>query len=487
MPSSDAPAVAPRQQQGRTVLSRLVVVSNRVAPVTSRQATAAGGLAVGVLAALQRTGGLWFGWSGELVPNSPAEARIFRSGRITYGLVDLAERDFEAYYAGFSNRTLWPLFHYRIDLATYDHEWYEGYRRVNRLFAELLRPHLRDDDLIWIHDYHLIPLGAELRRLGVRTRIGFFLHIPFPAPEIFVTLPWHRQLVHDLCQCDVVGFQTETDCRQFSSYIGHELGGRVTRDGRVSLHGRRLRAAVVPIGIDVDDVGQMAHSAEARRYASRVAATLSGRHLVIGVDRLDYSKGIPERLRAYELLLREHPALRSRVTLMQISAPSRESVPEYLELRKQVELMSGHINGTYGEADWLPLRYINRSYSRRALAGFFRLSRVGLVTPLRDGMNLVAMEYVAAQDPADPGVLVLSRFAGCAAHVRGALVVNPYDVYHVADTLRAALTMPLDERIARWQEAFESIRSHDVTRWRDRFLALLAGEAGRGGADLRTE
>lgn len=408
----------------------------------------------------------------------PEQARIFRTGRITYALVDLEEREYAAYYAGFANRTLWPLFHYRIDLATYDHEWYAAYREVNRLFAELLLPHLRPDDRIWIHDYHLLPLAAELRRLGVSSRIGFFLHIPFPAPEIFVTLPWHRQLVHDLCQCDLVGFQTDTDFRQFAAYVTHELGGRVLMDGAVQLQDRRLRAAVVPIGIDVDDVARMAESGEARRYAHRVATTLAGRHLVVGVDRLDYTKGIPERLRAFETLLREYPEQRQRVTLMQISAPSRETVPEYLDLRQQVELLSGHINGVYGEADWLPLRYINRSYTRRALAGFFRLSRAALVTPLRDGMNLVAMEYVAAQDPTDPGVLILSRFAGCAAFVRGAVVVNPYDVHHVAEALQRALVMPVDERIGRWQEGLASIRLHDVATWRDRFLDLLERSGG---------
>lgn len=455
-------------------MPRLVVVSNRVASVTGRQVTAAGGLAVGVHAALQRTGGLWFGWSGNVVQSPPDEARLMRRGRISYGVFDLAERDFQAYYAGFSNRTLWPLFHYRIDLASYDREWYEGYRRVNRLFADLLQPHLRDDDLIWIHDYHLIPLGAELRRLGVRTRIGFFLHIPFPSPEVFITLPWHRQLVRDLCACDVVGFQTETDCRQFASYLKQELGGQVSRDGRVQLDGRKLRLVALPIGIDVDEFRQMAESEEAQSNGARLAATLSGRHLVIGVDRLDYSKGLPERLAGFELLLREYPEHRQRVTFLQISAPSRENVPEYRELRRQVELLAGRINGAYGEPDWVPLRYIRRSYSRRALAGFFRVSRIGLVTPLRDGMNLVAMEYVAAQDSGNPGVLVLSRFAGCAAHLRGALVVNPYDHFEVAAALHAGLTMPLDQRLARWHEAWESIRDSDVRSWRDQFLAYLA-------------
>ncbi len=466
---------------GRGLLSRLVVVSNRVTPLGGRKTSAAGGLAVGLLSALQDSGGVWFGWSGEISSRPAAEPRTFRSGRITYALVDLTEAQFQGYYAGFANRTLWPLFHYRLNLANYEHDWYAAYRRVNQHFAELLHPLLEEDDLIWVHDYHLIPMAAELRRLGIRNRIGFFLHIPFPAPEVYLTLPWHRQLVADLCAYDVVGFQTETDLRQFRSYVELELGGQTRIGGAVHALGRQLLALAVPIGIEPEEVARMAVSSDARRQAQRVAATLSGRHLVIGVDRLDYSKGIPERLRSFELLLRDYPAHRQRVTFMQVSAPSREDVPEYLELRRQVELLSGHINGVYSEADWIPLRYINRSFSRRSLTGFFRLSRIGLVTPLRDGMNLVALEYVASQDPENPGVLVLSRFAGCAAHLEGALVVNPYDIHHVAEMLHVGLTMGLEERQQRWQRMISCVRKYDILHWREAFLGELADRTRAAG------
>ena len=454
-------------------LTRLVVVSNRVTPLSGRKAASAGGLAVGLLSALQETGGIWFGWSGELHRHASHEPKLFRSGRITYALMDLAEEEFDGYYAGLANRTLWPLFHYRLDLAVYDHEWYAVYRRVNQRFAEALFPLLEEGDLVWVHDYHLIPIATELRRLGAKVRLGFFLHIPFPSPEVYLTLPWHRQLVVDLCAYDLVGFQTPTDLRQFREYIELELGGRSDGKGRVRVLGRRLRAVAVPIGIEPEDVTGMALSPDARRQAQRVAATLSGRHLVVGVDRLDYTKGIPERLRAFELLLRDYPAHRQRVTFMQISAPSREDVPEHMELRRSVELLSGHINGVYSEADWVPLRYINRGFTRRALMGFFRLGRIGLVTPLRDGMNLVALEYVAAQDPENPGVLVLSRFAGCAAHLDGALIVNPYDIHQVADSLHTGLTMSLEERTERWQRMMAAVREHDVRRWKQRFLEWL--------------
>jgi len=461
-------------------VSRLVVVSNRVTPITGRQAATAGGLAVGVLASLRETGGLWFGWSGAVdeqarisANGTPPAPKVFRTGKVTYGLIDLAEADYEGFYAGFANRTLWPLFHYRLDLSSFEHHWYATYRRVNQRFAEALRPLLKPDDVIWIHDYHLIPMATELRRLGCENRIGFFLHIPFPAPEIYLSLPWHRQLAADLCAYDVLGFQTGTDVRQFTQYVELELNGTADWKGAVQALGRKLHVDAYPIGIDVDDVQAMAVSPEARRQAGRVASSIANRQLIIGVDRLDYTKGIVERLRAFEMLLQDYPSLRRQVTFMQISAPSREQVPEYLELRQQVELLSGHLNGVYSEADWSPLRYINRSFTRRSLMGFFRLSRIGLVTPLRDGMNLVALEYVAAQDEADPGVLVLSRFAGCAQQMDGALVVNPYDVHHLADTMHAGLSMTLDERQDRWRRMMQAVRKYDIIAWRDRFLARL--------------
>ena len=460
-------------------MARLVVVSNRVTPITGRQAASAGGLAVGVLAALRESGGLWFGWSGEVSEASswdaeaPPSARVFRTGKVTYGLIDLAEADFEGFYAGFANRTLWPLFHYRLDLTSFEHPWYATYRKVNQRFAEALRPLLKPDDIIWIHDYHLIPLATELRRLGCENRMGFFLHIPFPAPEIYTSLPWHRQLAGDLCAYDVVGFQTVTDVRQFTHYVELEINGKADWKGTVQALGRSLHVDAYPIGIDVDDVESMAVSPEARRQAARLGSSLANRQLIIGVDRLDYTKGIVERLRAFEMLLKANAPLRRQVTFVQISAPSREQVPEYLELRQEIELLSGHINGLYSEADWVPLRYINRSFTRRTLMGFFRMSRIGLVTPLRDGMNLVAMEFVAAQDAEDPGVLVLSRFAGCAQQLDGALVINPYDVHHAAETMRAGLAMTLDERQDRWQRMMGAVRRNDIITWRDRFLARL--------------
>lgn len=466
---------------------RLVVVSNRVGLPAARGTAAAGGLAVGLQTALKERGGLWFGWSGELVQGDAPAAptpRLIEQGRVTYALNDLTRAEHKGYYADFANRALWPLFHYRVDLAGFDPHAYQIYREVNERFARALQPLLRPDDLVWVHDYHLIPLGGALRRLGCAQRMGFFLHIPFPAAQVFATLPCHEELGRDLGRYDVAGFHTRTDVHQFVDYMTRELGAEhgagSDDDHVVRLNGRRLRAVAVPIGVDPREVERLGRSAEAKRQAGALAATLGDRRLVIGVDRLDYSKGIPQRMRAFETLLRDHPAQRRAVTYLQVSAPSREEVPEYRDLRRVIERLAGHINGRFGEFDYVPLRYVNRTYSRKALAGFFALSKVGLITPLRDGLNLVAEEYVVAQDSDDPGVLVLSRFAGAAEVLDGAVVVNPYDIAGVANALDRALTMAPAERRDRHAALLASVRVNDIAAWRRRFLAALEATATDG-------
>ncbi|MEM7021413.1 MAG: alpha,alpha-trehalose-phosphate synthase (UDP-forming) [Pseudomonadota bacterium] len=455
-------------------MTRLVVVSNRVTPISGSKAATAGGLAVGLLSALRETGGIWFGWSGEQSETAAPLPKTFRTGNLTYITIDLTPQAFDRYYGGFSNRTLWPLFHYRLDLSSFDRDWYLTYRQVNQLFAEQLYPYLRDDDLVWVHDYHLIPMGEELRKLGVKCKIGFFLHIPFPSTEVYVALPWHDQLLRAMCAYDLLGFQTSNDLRNFHDYLYREGIGYALADGLVHAFDSTLQAQEFPIGIDTDDFAAMSTSAEAVRASRRLSRSLIGRRLIIGVDRLDYTKGITERLRSYEALLQHYPRQRGQVTFVQISAPSREDVPEYLDLRGQVEATSGRINGRFSEFDWMPLRYLNRGFSRRTLSGFFRLSRIGLVTPLRDGMNLVAKEYVAAQSDEDPGVLVLSRFAGAADDLDGAVIVNPYDIEAVAEAMHEGLTMPLDERQDRWRRLFTQVQQNDIVRWRHGFVAALA-------------
>lgn len=455
-------------------MTRLVVVSNRVAPVRKGRSGGEGGLAVAVLAALRQKGGVWFGWSGRTSEEETPEPSLFDVGKLTYATLDLSQRDYDEYYNGFANRILWPLFHYRLDLTDFNRRDMVGYQRVNALFADHLRPLLKDDDLIWVHDYHLIPIGELLRQAGCRQRIGFFLHIPWPTPDVLLALPNHAALVKAVCSYDLVGFQTERDMHAFQEYIEKEADGVVGADGTVEAFGRRLHIGAFPISIDTDDVAQFAREAVNSRQTKRLWESLRGRKLIVGVDRLDYSKGLIERVEAYGHLLHDYPANRAQVVFLQIAPPSRADVPEYMEIRQRLESAAGHVNATYAEFDWVPIRYLNKGFTRQTLSGFFRISRIGLVTPLRDGMNLVAKEYVAAQDDEDPGVLVLSRFAGAAEELDGALIVNPYDIEGVGEALQAALAMSLGERRDRWRGMFELLKRNDVTAWRESFLEALA-------------
>ncbi|MDR0241118.1 MAG: alpha,alpha-trehalose-phosphate synthase (UDP-forming) [Burkholderia sp.] len=459
-------------------MSRLIIVSNRVAPISEGE-PAAGGLAIGVYDALKETGGMWFGWSGEVVASGAPQPqiRIEERGPVTFATVGLSRRDYDQYYRGFSNATLWPAFHYRADLIQYDRHEFDGYRRVNVWLAQQLVPLLQDDDVIWVHDYHLIPFARALRDAGVKNRIGFFLHIPFPAAQVLVNVPPHRELVESLCAFDLLGFQTEPDLRAFCDYVEFEAGGEVERDGhdtvRVRAFGQALRAAAYPIGVYPDEIASLAQAGEHGKAVRTLATSLRGRQLIMSVDRLDYSKGLVERFRAFEKLLEHQASIRNRVSFLQIAPSTRADLRAYQDIRLQLEAESGRINGRYAELDWAPILYIHRQYDRQVLAALYRLARVGFVTPLRDGMNLVAKEYVSAQNPDDPGVLVLSRFAGAARELTGALIVNPIDIDGMADALSQALTMPLAERRARYTDMIAQLRENNVSVWRDNFLRDL--------------
>ncbi len=468
-PTYSSPAGRPGEE---ATLRRLVVVSNRVA-LPDEGAARAGGLAVALQEALQQNGGLWFGWSGRITPQSSDSPHIRQFGQVTFATLDLSRKDHAEYYNGYANRSLWPVFHYRIDLADFTRENYQGYLRVNTLFAEKLRPLLRDEDEIWVHDYHLIPLGEELRRLGIRQRLGFFLHTPFPAMEVLVVLPSASRIVRSLAAYDVVGFQTAADLRAFHDHVTLESAGEVLSNGLVRGFGRTLKADVFPIGIDVGPMVAAAESAHRLASTRRLRRNFSECKLMIGVDRLDYSKGLPERFKSFERFLEKYPAWRGKVSLMQIAPSSRADVPEYMQIRRQLEAEAGHINGRFAEFDWTPLHYLNSSYQRQTLAGFYRFSQIGVVSPLRDGMNLVAKEYVAAQNGEDPGVLVLSRFAGAARELTSALQINPYDLEGVADALARALDMPIEERRDRWQDLMSAVRTGSLDHWRDSFLKAL--------------
>ncbi|MBI3157113.1 MAG: alpha,alpha-trehalose-phosphate synthase (UDP-forming) [Burkholderiales bacterium] len=456
-------------------MSRLVVVSNRVA---DPRKPGAGGLAVALGDALHTSGGLWFGWSGRTAEASAAQAvQVQRAGDVTLATIDLSAADHRAYYLGYSNSVLWPVFHYRINLADHEAGDIEGYRRVNRLMAQELRPLLRADDLVWVHDYHLIPLAAELRALGCAQRIGFFLHIPLPPHTLLAAIPQHAWLMRSLMAYDLVGFQSRTDREHFADYLLREAGGQALGDDRLLAWGRTVRARAVPIGIDVDEFQALGRGADARETLQSMRETYAARRLLIGVDRLDYSKGLPQRIRAFRRLLEAYPENRRRATLIQVAAPSREDVGAYADIRRELEGLCGAINGDFGELDWMPVRFIHRTVARKRLPGLYRAGAVGLVTPLRDGMNLVAKEYVASQDPADPGVLVLSRFAGAAEQLTDALLVNPYDIAGTADAIQQALQMPLQERVMRHAALMRNLRTHDVHWWAREFLHALMDRA----------
>lgn len=449
---------------------RLVAVSNRVGPV--KGAAKAGGLAVALVEALSETRGLWFGWSGKIAETPGALVRE-RGGGLNVATTDLTPAEHEDYYAGFANRCLWPLFHYRIDLTAYDRRYYDSYLRVNSRFAQALQPLLRDDDLIWVHDYHLIPFGETLREMGVSQRMGFFLHIPFPSREVLVTMPHYEHLLRSMLAYDLIGFQTERDVERFVDTVINEIPESRMIGDRLHAFGRSSRVAAFPIGIDAREYASLVRSEDGQRQLKRALDALHGREQIIGVDRLDYTKGLPERFTGFERLLLDYPDTHGRVEMLQIAPLSRETVPEYADLRTRLEHLASRINSHYSEVDWTPLRYINRTISRRGLAGLYRASKIGLVTPLRDGMNLVAKEYVAAQDPEDPGVLVLSRFAGAAKQMPAALIVNPYDAVAIAEALQTARYMPLEERRARHAELMRGLVEEDLGHWRRSFVDAL--------------
>jgi trehalose 6-phosphate synthase len=460
--------------RGGSPAPRLVVVSNRVSIPDPEGPRQAGGLAVAVDAALKRCDGIWFGWSGKVAEDAAAmEPRVIERRRRTLITIDLSPVDFQEYYNGFANRVLWPILHYRVDLAEFTATELGGYLRVNASFADALSRLLRPDDVIWVHDYHLLALARELRARGHANPIGFFLHIPFPPPDIVLALPQHSETLGALSHYDLVGVQTEHDADNLARYFEHQ-GGSVARDrASIEFGGRRVQIGAFPVAISTSVYARAARKAARSSGAETLRASLGGRWLIVGVDRLDYSKGIAHRLQAFSQFLDAAPLWRSKVTYLQVTPKSRVEVPEYGEMERELSTLVGRINGRHGTEAWTPIRYVNRSYSRAALAAFYRMAKVGLVTPLRDGMNLVAKEYVAAQDPEDPGVLVLSRFAGAAAELDGALVVNPHETEAMGQAIRTALELPLAERQERHRRMFARLSENDIDHWAERFLSAL--------------
>ncbi len=463
-------------------MNRIVVVSNRV-QVPQAGVPNAGGLAVALDGLMAQRGGLWFGWSGEVSDDS-RRVSLKTVGQMQFATVNLTREEHDRYYNEFSNATLWPLLHSMPEHMSFDRRSAYVYHQTNERLADALVPLLRSTDLIWVHDYHLMAMPAVLRARGITAPIGFFLHVPFPAPDMVASVPEAGSLLRDLLSADLIGFQTANDLENFAAAANRLAGATRLTPGKLQLDGRRVRLSVFPVEIDAAEFVTQAEQAWRSGASERLRRSLLGQRLIIGVDRLDPTKGLIQRLQGYRRLIETRPDWRRNVTMLQIAAQSRQDVATYQDLRAAVDSEAGSLNSEWGEPDWTPIRMIARAGARDTVAGYMREARVGLVTPLRDGMNLVAKEFVAAQDPQDPGVLVLSRFAGAAHQLSSSLLVNPHDPDELAEALDQALTMPLAERQERWRLSWQSIESATPAAWGRNFLASLqrASETSPKGA-----
>jgi trehalose 6-phosphate synthase len=455
----------------------LVVVSNRVARGKANEPMT-GGLAAALLPVVEKSGAIWVGSSGRVRDGAQKEpfAEIEALGAGALAMLDLPAAHYGGYYEGFANSALWPALHSRADLIRASQEDYLSYREVNAFMARALLRFRKPDAAFWIQDYHFLALGAELRDLGVTQPVGFFLHTPWPTRAIMGGVPHHRELIEAMLAYDLIGFQTQDDCENFLGYLSSEFGLDVENGAVTSRYGTS-RVAVFPIGIDPDKFAQQAAKAVSHPDVSRLRRSLNGEKLAIGVDRLDYSKGLINRINAFDRMWTLQPALQRTVSLLQIATPSRGAIEAYGTLQGELAKLVSDVNGRHGEVDWTPIRYLNKGYSQTVLAGLYRTAQVGVVTPLNDGMNLVAKEYVAAQNPADPGVLVLSKFAGAANELETALQVNPHDIDGMARTIALALAMPLTERRIRWEAMMAKLHAGTIQQWFADFVDALQQRA----------
>lgn len=451
----------------------LVVVSNRVARATANEPMT-GGLAAALLPVVEKSGAIWVGSSGRVRDGAQKEpfAEIEALGAGALAMLDLPAAHYGGYYEGFANSALWPALHSRTDLINVSRDDYQSYREVNSFMARALMRFRKPDTAFWIQDYHFLALGAELRDLGVEQPLGFFLHTPWPARAIISGVPHHRELIEAMLAYDLIGFQTEDDRDNFLGYLRADLGLAVDGESVASRYGTS-RCAVFPIGIDPEKFAAQAAKAASHPDVSRLRRSLNGEKLAIGVDRLDYSKGLLNRIQAFDRLLTLQPAMKRSVSLLQIATPSRGSIEAYGNLQNELAKLISEVNGRHGEVDWTPIRYLNKGFNQTVLAGLYRTAQVGVVTPLHDGMNLVAKEYVAAQNPVDPGVLVLSKFAGAANELDTALLVNPHDIDGMARTIATALSMPLIERRMRWEAMMAKLRAGTIQQWFADFVEAL--------------
>lgn len=460
-------------------MGRLLLVSNRLPVTVSHEhgaptvAQSAGGLATGLRGPHEQGDGLWFGWPGNLDDRRRATREPIRQELAALRAVPvfLSKAEIDHYYRGFANGVLWPLFHYLLDRVPLHARDWASYRRVNERFAEAVVKQYRPGDLVWIHDFHLLLLPSLLREQIADATIGLFLHIPFPSSEVFRLLPWREDILHGMLGADLIGFHTAGYLRHFAASVIHVLGLEVEVTD-LQVEDRRIRLGVFPMGVDASLLSKLADTEETRQAAQAIRAERPESRTILSVDRLDYTKGIPRRLVAFERLLENEPFLRGKVRLIQIAAPSRLEVGAYKAFRRQVDGLVGRINGRFATSGTVPIHYLMQGFTQRELAAMYRAADVMWVTPLRDGMNLVAKEFVACRND-EAGVLVLSEFAGAAAQLGEALQVNPYDVDAQASAVKRALTMPIDEQRDRMQKLRRSVLKEDVHRWAASFIETM--------------
>jgi len=465
--------------------NRLVIVSNRLPLSISKDGEGlwqahpgSGGLVTALAPVLRHRGGLWIGWPGTTEGDAETIKKLLHEATDETGYhfqpVMLTAEEVNLFYYGFANEVLWPLFHDLQTRCNFDPAYWNAYQDVNRKFARVVADNLLDGDHIWIHDYHLMTAARELRQMGNRSTLAYFLHIPFPPLDLFLKLPWRFQILEALLAYDLIGFQTLRDRRNFvqcvrTIYKDTNIRGK----GQVltaAINGREVRIGHFPISIDFEEFASSAEKKSVTERARAIKEDLAVRHIVLGIDRLDYTKGIPERLSAFKNVLLKYPELHGQISLFQLVVPSRVNIPKYNELKEEIERSISEINGRFTRPGWTPIHYMYRSISRSELLAFYRAADIALITPLKDGMNLVAKEYCAA-NVEENGILILSEFAGATAQLnRGALLVNPYDVESVAETILFATRLDYQQRRRRMQTLRRNIRRQDIYWWVESFF-----------------
>ena len=459
-------------------MGKTIIISNRL-PIKIVQdnnellyKASEGGLATGLNSVFKQGNNLWVGWPGLAIEKSQEEEVHSNLIKQHMKPIFLSSEEIEDFYEGFSNETLWPNFHYFNQYTVYKEELWLAYQRVNKKFAEILSEELEDDDTVWIHDYQLLLLPQLIRAISPNATIGFFLHIPFPSYESFRLLPWRRELLNGLLGADFLGFHTYDDMRHFLSSV-NRLAGLGNSNGTIKVKNRLIKADALPMGIDYEKYATSAQDPETLAREARYRKSIGTVKLILSIDRLDYSKGIPQRLRAFELFLSKYPDFKEKVSLFMVVVPSRDSVSKYKQLKEEIDLLVGRINGQFSKLNWTPIHYFYRSFPLPALSAFYRISDVALVSPMRDGMNLVCKEYVASRLD-KKGVLILSEMAGASKELSDAIIVNPNDIHQLVEAMHKALTMPEDLQIESMTSMQKSLKRYNIHAWVKLFMDELA-------------